>query len=105
MDTLTHIALGACIGEVVAKKHLGKKGPIFGGIAQLIPDVDFIFGLWMTPAANAMAHRGLTHSLLFCLLATLAIAGIFRRWWKDKSLPFHFLAINIWHPDFRPYTS
>lgn len=90
MDTLTHIALGACIGEVVAKKHLGKKGPIFGGIAQLIPDVDFIFGLWMTPAANALAHRGITHSLLFCLLATLTIAFIFRRLWKDKSLPFQF---------------
>ena len=90
MDTLTHIALGACIGEVVAKNQLGKKGAIFGGVAQLIPDIDFIFGLWMTPAANALAHRGLTHSLLFCLLATLALAWIFKRRWKDKSLPFHF---------------
>ena len=95
MDTLTHIALGACIGEVVAKKHLGKKGPIFGGIAQLIPDIDFIFGLWMTPAANALAHRGFTHSLLFCLLATLAVAGIFRRWWKDKSLTFGFWVMTF----------
>jgi len=95
MDTLTHIALGACIGEVVAKKQLGKKGPVFGAIAQLIPDVDFIFGLWMTPAANALAHRGFTHSLLFCLSVTLALAWMFRRWWKDKSLPFRFWVITF----------
>jgi inner membrane protein len=95
MDTLTHIALGACIGEVVAKKHLGKKGPIFGGIAQLIPDVDFIFGLWMTPAANAMAHRGITHSFIFCILATLVISLAFKRWWKNKSLPLRFWVVTF----------
>lgn len=95
MDTLTHIALGACIGEVVARKHLGKKGAIFGGIAQLVPDIDFIFGLWMTPAANALAHRGLTHSLLFGLVATLGLAWVFKRRWKDKSLPFHFWLLTF----------
>lgn len=95
MDTLTHIALGACIGEVVANKQLGKKGAILGGLAQLVPDVDFIFGLWMTPAANALAHRGLTHSFLFCLVATLALAWAFRRWWKDRSLSFPFWIMMI----------
>jgi inner membrane protein len=90
MDTLTHIALGACIGEVVSRKQLGKKGAIFGGLAQLIPDIDFVFGLWMTPAANALAHRGFTHSLLFCLIASFILSWAFRRWWKDRSLSFLF---------------
>ncbi len=68
MDSLTHIALGACIGEAFFEKGFGKKAMIWGALAQSIPDVDFIASFWLPTAENLLAHRGFTHSLLFALL-------------------------------------
>ena len=42
MVSITHIALGACMGEAFSGKQLGKKATLWGAIAQSIPDIDFI---------------------------------------------------------------
>ena len=68
MDSLTHLALGACMGEAFAGKPLGRKALLWGAMAQSIPDIDFIAALWMPTAEQLLAHRGFTHSLLFCAL-------------------------------------
>lgn len=80
MDSITHFALGACLGELIATKRIGKKSLLLGAIAQSIPDGDFVFSLWMDPSSNVLAHRGFTHSFLFGLLATGLLAWIFHRW-------------------------
>lgn len=76
MDSLTHIALGACMGEAFAGRTLGKKAMLWGALAQSVPDIDFMASFWMDPSANLLAHRGFTHSLLFCLLITPFLALI-----------------------------
>jgi inner membrane protein len=93
VDTITHIALGACIGEALAKRKLGKKALVFGALAQTIPDIDFIFSLWMEPSSNFLVHRGFSHSLLFVVLIALLLALIIQRWWgkSDTSFSFWFL--------------
>jgi len=80
MDTITHFAAGACMGELMAGRRIGRKAMLIGGLAQLLPDVDFIFGTWMSPAANALSHRGVTHSFLFLILMTPIAAWAVRRW-------------------------
>ncbi|MEO5979048.1 MAG: metal-dependent hydrolase [Chryseolinea sp.] len=90
MDSITHFVLGGCVGEIVSGKELGRKSIIFGGVSQLIPDIDFLFGFWMTPASNALAHRGVTHSILFLLLVTPMLAWSIQRWWRWKTFPFMF---------------
>ena len=70
MDSLTHIALGACMGEAFAGKQLGKKAMLWGALAQSIPDIDFMASLWMSTPSGLLAHRGFTHSFLFCALIT-----------------------------------
>src|SRR4029078_1908313 len=79
MDTVTHIVLGACIGEAVLGQKVGKKAVIAGAIAQTIPDIDFISAFWLTPAEQLLAHRGITHSFLFVAVASPAFAIILRR--------------------------
>lgn len=74
MDSITHIALGACMGEAFAGRTLGKKAMLWGALAQSIPDIDFIASFWMETSANLLAHRGFTHSLLFCLVITPILA-------------------------------
>lgn len=73
MESITHIVLGAAMGEAMAGKKIGKKAMLIGAIAQSIPDFDFIAGLWMSPDQYFLAHRGFTHSFLFVLLASLLL--------------------------------
>ena len=40
MDSLTHIALGAVIGELFTDKQFGKKAMIWGALAQSLPTVE-----------------------------------------------------------------
>ncbi len=68
MDSLTHIALGACVGEAFFEKGFGKKAMLWGALAQSIPDIDFIASFWMNTSENLLAHRGFTHSILFAVL-------------------------------------
>lgn len=74
MDTLTHIVVGACLGEATTGKKLGQKALWLGAIAQSVPDIDFITHFWLEQPDEIMAHRGFTHSLLFCFGATLLLA-------------------------------
>lgn len=74
MDTITHIALGACIGDIMLGKKLGKRALLLGAIANSIPDIDFIATSWMNPANYLLAHRGFTHSFLFIIILSPFLA-------------------------------
>jgi inner membrane protein len=74
MDSLTHLAIGACMGEAFAGRTLGKKAMLWGALAQSIPDIDFITALWMDTPSQLLAHRGFTHSFLFCLIMAILLA-------------------------------
>lgn len=91
MDSLTHIAIGACLGEVFAGKKLGKKALLWGALAQSVPDIDFIASSWSNTTENLLAHRGFTHSFLFALLITPILALAADRWHRP-----HNIRISKW---------
>jgi inner membrane protein len=82
MDSLTHIVLGAVVGDAYAGKKIGKHAMIYGAIAQSLPDIDFIASFWLTPADNLLAHRGITHSILFAFAAAIILGFAANRWHK-----------------------
>jgi inner membrane protein len=86
MDSLTHIALGACMGEAFAGRTVGKKAMIWGALAQSIPDIDFVSSFWMDVSSSLLAHRGFTHSFLFCLLITPLMATLAERWHRPHNI-------------------
>jgi inner membrane protein len=95
LDSLTHIVLGACIGEAVAGKKIGKKALIAGAIAQSLPDIDFVSTFWLSESRDILSHRGITHSIAFAIVATFAFAALARRFlrkprltWKEWFLLF-----------------
>jgi inner membrane protein len=63
--------LGACIGEAVAGKSLGRKAMIYGIIAQSLPDIDFVTSFYLNKPQELLAHRGFTHSILFAMVITV----------------------------------
>ncbi len=85
MDSLTHIALGACIGEAFFERGYGKKAMVWGALAQSIPDIDFIGSFWLSPTESLLAHRGITHSVLFALtISPLFAAAAKKIHWADN---------------------
>jgi inner membrane protein len=104
MDTLTHIVLGACIGEAIAGKQLGKKALFLGAFAQSIPDLDFIASFWLPTAPELLAHRGFTHSFLFVVIFSPLLALASGYLFKLSNLPYArwllFWGLQIFIHDF-----
>lgn len=76
------------MGEAFAGKKLGKKAMIWGILAQSAPDIDFLASLWMNPTSNLLAHRGFTHSLLFCAMITPLFAFFAERFHRPHNISF-----------------
>lgn len=91
MDSFTHIALGACVGEAFFEKGFGKKAMFWGALAQSIPDIDFIANFWMDTPSALLAHRGFTHSFLFMILLVPIFALI-----ADKVHRPHNIRFSKW---------
>jgi len=91
LDSITHIALGACLGDAFAGKQLGKKAMFWGAVAQSVPDIDFIASAWSSTAENLLAHRGFTHSILFALIMAPLLAMLAERWHRP-----HDISLRKW---------
>ncbi|MGB8192366.1 MAG: metal-dependent hydrolase [Chitinophagaceae bacterium] len=104
MDTLTHIALGACIGEVLQGKHLGRRASLIGAFANSVPDLDFIAATWLDTDDNLLTHRGFTHSFIFAAIATVLLSFLFERWFHRRTIHLNnwmlFFGLQIFLHDF-----
>lgn len=88
MDSLTHIALGACLGEAFFERGFGKKAMLWGALAQSIPDIDFVSAFWLSTPESLLAHRGFTHSILFALLIIPIFALIAEKVHRPHNIAF-----------------
>jgi inner membrane protein len=99
MDSLTHIAIGACIGELFLEKKIGKKAMLYGAIAASLPDIDFIASFWLSTTDDLLAHRGFTHSFLFAFLVVTGLALYFRKRHSAENVTIKtwliFMAVEI----------
>lgn len=86
MDSLTHIALGAVIGELMAGRKLGKKALIIGAVVNSLPDIDFVAGFWLDTARDVVFHRGITHSILFVAVMAVLLGVAGRRVYRSAQM-------------------
>jgi inner membrane protein len=86
MDSLTHIILGAAIGEAVLGKKIGRKAMLWGAVADTIPDFDVFASPCVTDAQQLLIHRGITHSLLFVLVMSPLLGWLFSKWFKKTEV-------------------
>jgi len=86
MDSLTHIVLGAAIGQAVAGRQAGRHAMIWGALANSAPDIDVLVSFFTNDVGAMVHHRGITHSLITALLAGPLIGYWFYRMNKKKGV-------------------
>lgn len=96
MDSITHIALGACMGELMLGKQLGKKALLWGALAQSFPDIDFIASFILPQVDDLIAHRGITHSIIFAIPAGFILALITDRIHRPHESTLKSLLAFFW---------
>ena len=76
------------MGEALVGKKLGKKAMLLGVIAHSLPDIDFVASFWLPTADSLLAHRGISHSILFVLMVSPMLAWISKRIFKEAQISF-----------------
>ncbi|MBK1883324.1 metal-dependent hydrolase [Luteolibacter pohnpeiensis] len=101
MDSITQAALGAAMGELVLGKKLGNRALSWGALFGILPDLDVLLLPFFNTTHDLWVHRTLTHSLLFIIVAALAISPWLAKLWKrDKvskgqAAGFIFLVLGV----------
>ena len=105
MDSITHIALGACIGDLFVGGKVGRKAMLWGALAQSFPDIDFVTAFYMGTTDELLAHRGFTHSLLFAALLTPVLSLLAEKWHRPHNISLAKWMIFFWNRDLTSYIS
>ena len=84
MDSLSHIVIGAAIGEIFLGKKIGRWGMLLGAIAKSVPDFDLFYTGLTDPRAYMCEHRAHTHSLIIEALYAIPIAWVLVKLFKQK---------------------
>ncbi len=91
MDTVTQITLGAAVGEALLGRKIGNKAALWGAAFGVLPDLDVLASPFVSEVQALAIHRGITHSLFFCVVAAPLLGWLLQRYqkndaqWKDWS--------------------
>lgn len=75
MDSITHVFLGAAIGQAVSNKRNNHKAALLGALASTAPDFDVFIQSSHNSLLGLEVHRSFTHSLMFIPFGALIILG------------------------------
>src|SRR5690606_27140821 len=100
MDSLTQIVLGAAVGEIALGRKIGNRAMIWGAIGGTLPDLDVLANPFLDDMEALAFHRGITHSLLFSLVAPLGFGWLVHRLYdtrfhKSKIYKYVIAAIQV----------
>jgi inner membrane protein len=99
LDSVTHIVIGAAIGEVALGKKIGRWSMLVGAIAKSLPDFDLFYTGLSDNRAYICHHRGHTHSLFWEAIYALPLAFLLVKIFSNKfsfSRSYIFLLACLW---------
>lgn len=82
MDSLTHIVVGAAVGDLILGKKIGNRGMVLGALAGSVPDFDVFTQLLTDDLGGLELHRAFTHSWVFMFTAPLLLAWLMPHWYR-----------------------
>jgi len=92
MDSLTQALLGAATFSVVKNRSIGKVSILIGALAGTLPDLDVLLAPLFNEVAFLTVHRSFSHSILFAVLVSALLAGIFHNAYKKQYKLFNWYA-------------
>ncbi|SHF93085.1 inner membrane protein [Fodinibius roseus] len=97
MDTITQITLGAAVGEAVLGKKIGNKAPLWGGVLGIVPDLDILTIPFVSNMQALALHRGITHSIVFCVAAAVLLGWMLDRLYRREKVGWrHWSWMAFW---------
>lgn len=96
MDSITHAALGAAIGELVIGKYGRTKGMLLGAAVATIPDLDILGYFIYSKFEMLSIHRGVSHSIVFTVFCSVLLGVILKRVGITKRIPVFQLCLFSW---------
>ena len=102
MGTLTHILVGAAVGDLILGKRVGKKAMLWGALAGNAPDVDAFMNFFVSEVDSLVLHRGITHSIFVSALVGPLLGLILSRYHGRSNLLgwMSLFTINLWLHEF-----
>lgn len=95
MDSLTHIVVGAALGDTFLGKKIGRKAAWIGAFLKTFPDFDLFYSGLSDPKRYVLYHRSYTHSFFIELLTAFPLAWIFYMLFKKKISYTQWFALTI----------
>jgi inner membrane protein len=99
MDSVTHIVVGAALGDRLLGAKLGRKAAWIGALASSFPDFDLLYSGISDARNYILYHRSYTHSFFIEALTAFPMAYLFYILFKRRiSYPqwFFFWLIAMW---------
>ncbi len=85
MDSITHIVLGAAVGEILLGRKLGNKAMLLGAIGNTIPDLDVAINFLTDDTIRHLeVHRSYSHSMFVQIVLALPLAALSKRFDKHR---------------------
>jgi inner membrane protein len=96
---ITHAVVPLALGLGLGRKIIPPRLLLAGMAAAALPDLDVIAFKFGIAYADALGHRGFSHSLLFAGFAGLLAACLHRFWRAGTCVSFGFVAAaTVSHP-------
>jgi inner membrane protein len=76
LDSVTHIIMGAALGEAVMGKKIGRKAMLAGAFLKTFPDFDLLYTGLKDARMYLLYHRSYTHSFFISFLYAIPLAYI-----------------------------
>lgn len=86
VDSVTHAALGAAVGEMMLGRRLGNRALAWGALFGTLPDLDAAFSIFFGNATNLWWHRGPSHSLVVMVAAAWWLGPRLAKLWKKEKI-------------------
>ena len=103
MDSITQFVLGAAIGEATlrrtqpaGRRALTWQAAWLGGLVATLPDLDVFTRPFLTGPQALASHRGITHSLFFCTLASPLLAALFKKLFRRYDIDLRQWTLFVW---------
>lgn len=90
MDSVTHIIVGAAIGDSLLRKKIGRWGAVAGAFLNTFPDLDLLVSGLTDAKKYIVFHRAHTHALFYQFFYCFALAALFYYLFKKKHVSYTY---------------